>query len=618
MARIHIGNLPATVELTPEETGQIFGAGRRSHCLNFDALEARELLAANFKGALADTLILAEKPRHSHAQMHRLHKVHKVAYSPVNSSIQGLVGQATSTKAKVLPKLQAVNIAANSSVAVEPDGDVVITKADQFKEQYTYHKTAKGWKLIAYNGFGLGGTFLPTNTWVEETWAPDGTHVETFWRQQQHGPPGSSDQIGQLTVEKTKMTLTLYHAAGYPIYNGLLSKNSQDATVTFIVGRTADGGIGTWRQFHVNEPDSSFASDWKNPKAKDIDLTGYYASGWLEFYPSHYVDLQPLQNTWNSAYPGLYKYIDQVGKQEKVGLPIVAEPPGATVESQSKAGVRTETVWNSEHTQSVTFVYGGPDQATLMEQTYGSVVGGNWVATTDHSKAFVSQTATYDKLGGTLLTSDTVRTDADNQNVTFIGTWTSGTNVDNASGYEKASNYLGFSSVTVQYSNGKPVERDGLLQPILGGRYATDTFDSSGTSIVERQISTAKGEPVLETWTSSPTTLTISRNKPFFDIKQDTFKYSLNNKYSDSIFTLVNYSAAFIKPNELFFDNNDGVMSSSYGWRAFTSVDRDSGETNWNYRQKGQSGQEYNAIADPDPQVGVFSDPDLDLDWNKV
>jgi hypothetical protein len=526
MARTRNGDLRTIVELTPEETERIFGAGRRSHRLNFDALEARELLAANFKGALADTLILAEKPRHSHAHMHPLHKVHNIAYSPVNSSVQGLVGLPTSTKAKVLPKLKAANVAANSSVAVEPDGDVVVTKADQFKEQYTYHKTAQGWKLIAYNGYGLPGVFQPTNVWVEETWAPNGTHVENFWKQQQHGAPGSSDQIGQLTVEKTKMTLTMYHAAGYPIYNGLLSKDSWDATVTFIVGRTADGGIGTWRQFHVNEPDSSFAADWKNPKATDIDLTGYYASGWLEYYPSNYVAIQPLQDTWNALYPGLYKYIDLVGREEKVGLPLVAEPPGATVESQSNAGVRTETVWNSGHTQSVTFVYGGPDQATLMEQTYGSAVGGNWVATTDHTKAFVTQTATYDKLGGTLLTSRTVRTDADNQNVTFDGKWTSGTNVDNATGYETASNYLGFSSVTVQYVNGKPVERDGLLQPSLGGRYATDTFDSSGTNIVERQISAAKGGPVLETWTRSSSTLTVSRSNPTPDIKQDKFTYS--------------------------------------------------------------------------------------------
>jgi hypothetical protein len=79
------------------------------------------------------------------------------------------------------------------------------------------------------------------------------------------------------------------------------------------------------------------------------------------------------------------------------------------------------------------------------------------------------------------------------------------------------------------------------------------------------------------------------------------------------------YSAAFINPNDLLFDNNTvDVMSSSYGWRAFTSVDRDSGDTNWNYREKGQSGQEYNADSSPDPQVGEFRGPGLDFDWNLV
>jgi hypothetical protein len=82
----------------------------------------------------------------------------------------------------------------------------------------------------------------------------------------------------------------------------------------------------------------------------------------------------------------------------------------------------------------------------------------------------------------------------------------------------------------------------------------------------------------------------------------------------------VNYSATFVSPIELSFDNYtvDVPPSASYGWRAFTSYDRESGDYNWNYREKAQTGPEYNADSDPFPQVGSFREPDLDENWNKV
>lgn len=64
MARIHIDDLPAVQDLSPEELEQIFGAGRsRFRPLGVESLESREMMAANITASLTGGLLSVQDNR---------------------------------------------------------------------------------------------------------------------------------------------------------------------------------------------------------------------------------------------------------------------------------------------------------------------------------------------------------------------------------------------------------------------------------------------------------------------------------------------------------------------------------------------------------------------------
>jgi hypothetical protein len=407
------------------------------------------------------------------------------------------------------------NLADASSVTVGSNGDVTVTTADGAK---VYQKVENGWMMIAWNHQTPQG-------WVEESWGAGGSYQEVVWISNLHLP---LNKLSQTVIANGVMTITLFHqndfdAYGYNALGWYLDyvTKAQDATVTWTYKLHGDLNNRELVEYHlVNGKGQQYtANAWwaKNPPSTPYFDPAYH--GWFESFPGRN-DIPPPQVP-RSAVAMLHPHVE-----------IAKEPPGATVETQSQGGDRIETVWNTGRTQSISFVYGGPSQATLLEQTYGRMAGGKWVTTTDHSQRFITQTATYDKPGGNLETSVTELKAANGQTVTFNGKWESGTAVSNATGIETASNYLGFSSVTVQYEKGKPVKRYGLLDSYLGGLYATDTFNDAGTAVVKREISNSQGGPVVQTWTGSDTHLTISRANPAPNISQDKSQFVWNDPHT--------------------------------------------------------------------------------------
>ena len=515
----------------------------------------------------------------------------------------------------------------NATAQFSQSGNITLASANGGTN--IYQKVAGGWRSIAANHNGLQPGiqdhfkllalnlkgYQPSQIWAEDTWAPNGEFIETLWKSAQHGAAGSADELGQLVIQKDSMTLTQFHATGYKIYHGLLQAYSQDATVTRVYSRKASGGIGTLLEYHVAEANSSWAADWKKPNS-GRDLSGYYPSGWLEYLPNSYSVAPDINDAWR-------RYAGLTGVEiSQKGYAPVRVPPGVTATASEKNGTRTETYWDQAHAQSLTFVYANKDQKDLIEQTYGRTENGKWVTTTDHSKAFVLQTLTYNKPGGNLLSSVTTRKAPDDRDVTFTGTWTSGTAMNNVTGSETATNYLNFSSVTVNYQNGKAIIRSGPLQ---SGGYAVDTFDSKGTAIVNRKISNPMGGPVVQTWTGSDNELTVTRDNPIAGITSDKSKYVWKTKAEKGYFrgyNLVNFDATYTQPTKLFFTpkregGKDEGMFSSYDWRGFTSYSKADEYWDWHYRELGS----YNAPSSPNPQVPGWSQPsvnDLSHYWTYI
>jgi hypothetical protein len=498
-----------------------------------------------------------------------------------------------------------------SSTDVTPNGDVIVSATDGASSQ-EFQKVSAGWKMIAWNQYELPGLFQPEPVFVEDDWAPEGALTENIWNLWGHGAPGSTSQYAQLIVQQSQITLTLYHAAGYPIYFGVQTANSQDATVTWTFDRAKGGGVGAMLQYHVDDRDTSWSADWINQSV--YHDSNYYGSGWLEWYPNH--NSISVPSPFNK---GLMTHVNQAAVQAQTGNAPIPIPPGVSLQQQTLNGHPAMTYWNSPHTNSVTFVYQGQAKKTLIGQIYGRPVDGKWVTTTDHSKAFISQTATFDKLGGNIQTSVTTLTPANGQTATLNGTWTSGTAVDNATGIETGANYLNFGSVTIQYQNGKPVTRYGVLQQDQGGYYATDTFNSSGTSVVQRDVANAKGGPTTQTWTGSGDNLAISWNNPDPSTSIEVTTQQLNAPHSGYTgYTMLTFRVALVKPLDFVFNNGTDVMMTTYNWRAFASYDRGNDDWNWNYREKAQTGREHLAQSDPSAQLPFSSTPFLDKYWNNL
>ena len=524
--------------------------------------------------------------------MHLEYLEDRIALSTILPESSPALIQAMSTNEKsaarshsaLYTKSQALASVATSTADVSPNGDVIVSALDGSSVK-TFQKVGNGWKLIAWNHWEEIGVYP---VWVEDNWAPNGTLVESGWS----GSAVGSTRYYQLNVGND-ITLTQYGAAGYEIYFGIQVARTTNAIATWTFARSKDGGVGTPLEYNIAQNGTSWAANWQNQTV--YPDRQYYASGWLEWYPNHYSVLVPSPHLGYGPSPdGLAAYVNNVGVEQQRGNALIAIPPDVTKQQGEVNGHPADTFWNSADTKSVTCVYEGQDKKNLIEQIYGSTVGGKWVTVTDHSKAFISQTATFDKRGGTIETSATTFKAANGYTVTLYGTWKSGTAVDNATGIETGTDYLGFSSVTVQYQNGKPVTRHGVLGQYLGGFYATDTFNSSGSSIIERDLANSKGGSTFQTWTAgSGNTLRISWSNPDPSTDEEMTVYELDAPHSDYTgYTMLNFYVALVKPIEFYFHDTAQVDMTTYSWSAYPSYSRANGWT-WNYREQAQTGRKH-------------------------
>jgi hypothetical protein len=435
---------------------------------------------------------------------------------------------------------------------LNPDGTVTVTTKDGAK---VYKYVGNGWKLIAFNR-------QTQERWVEEAWGADGTYTKNVWFVKQHGQVGGSDHFIQIVIANGTMTLTRYHISSDYWWGGS-RYTANDATLKWVYAVDANGTITSdlyglhLLTFEVTTSDG-YSNHWKKGGVRPE----YYNNGWKEWRN----DPPPIvQGTWIAS-------LDVRGET-------VTVPGGLTIEAGAKGGKWVETIWNKEHTQSISFVYSGPDRKELLSQTYGRLNDkGQWVETTTGARDFITRTDTYDKLGGKLVARETTRKAADGRDVTFHGQWKGDKWV------ETAANYLGFKSVTVEYDqlNGHAVKRYGELRD---GRYAVDTFDASGQQVVRRDIFDKQGGTLKETWTGNDSSLTITRYNPTADIAQDELHYGMVG----GNFELDRYSARFNKPVRHWFVLPNGREST-----------QDITEYHWSYHQD----ENHNDIYREGPSAG--------------
>jgi hypothetical protein len=592
MARIRIDDLPITETVTPEEQEQILGAGRRSFRPSIEGLENREMYAANLGSALTPGLRALADAARGDALVRTLTPANEVQVGGLGATAAsgglgsaGLAGPSPALDEalwggggmgvrgdahRATQFKEGVVQAASTGFMLNADGTVTVTTPDSYK---VYQPAGAGWKVIA-SGRQMG------NEWVEETWGVNGTRTRNAWTTRQHGQVGSKDHLSQIVIANGKATVTAYHAKGVPYFWKMIGPyTSNDATVTWVYSVGTDGNpkYGDLLEYHLMTHDGYY-NNWLKEKV-GIGGGDYYKDGW---------DTWIEDSGWRGVDVGTrvsWEVRSNWGPGETVDA-----PPNVPIQSQWKDGKWVETIWNKEHTQSITFVYSGQDKKELLAQTYGRLETGKWVETTTHSKDFITRTETYDKFGGTLLSRETTRTAADGRTATFHGSMQSGKWV------ETANDYLGYSSVTVEYDHpkGHPVKRYGQL---TDGRYATDTFDSSGQHVVKREIFDKPGGKLLETWTvswrDSGPELTISRDNPTGTIAHDVFTYRwVTNKDTKlSNYQLQSYDATFKEPMKIQFDKETTETDSTeYHWRTWTD---DTGQTH--YRESRQGGLDHNA-----------------------
>jgi hypothetical protein len=300
----------------------------------------------------------------------------------------------------------------------------------------------------------------------------------------------------------------------------------------------------------------------------------------------------------------------------------LATLPGVMIQGQAKDGKWIETIWNSDHTQLVRYVYSG-DKKDLLAQTYGEMQNGKWVETTTAigSKDFITRTETFDKVDGTILSRETTRKAFDGREVTFHGEMKGGRWV------ETAKDYLSFRSVTVEFDQpfGHAVKRYGILKD---GRYAIDTFDGSGQKVVQRDIYDREGGTRKETWKGSDTELTITRYNPSDNIREEEYHYGMVEQDSGPQFVLNGYRASFNKPVKYTFttgsrrgeDVDKEVDITEYHWRYYTNKIREGERGSYTYSyqdnyREGSTSANYNANG------GASFASNIDLGgrlWNKV
>ncbi len=516
---------------------------------------------------------------------------------------------------------------------LQADGTVRVNTADGYK---VYQRVGNVWKLVQYNhqitinryrsiGTTREGGFigcLPgqnnltsdnymVTMFVEESWAADGTYTQDLWTKQAHGGDDSPDHFAR-TVIKDGIATTTYFREPSVNYSSSSIRWGQDdhSRVTVVYNVSATGAPGELISYEVvpSYAGERFTNKWTK---KDGWNVAEPWGGWDKFI-GHAMEAKFFAPSW-SVNPAA---------QETVSV-----PPLVTIENGMRDGKYFERIWNTDRTQSITYVYSGQDKKEMLGQTFGEMKNGKWVETTTHSKDFITRTETFDKVGGTLLSRETTRLAANNSQVTFHGEMKGGKWV------ETANDYLSFRSVTVEYDQpyGHAVKRYGQLRD---GRFAVDTFDGSGRQVVQRDIFDKQGGTLKETWKGSDNDLTITRYNPTADVKQDELHYGIVQTDSGPSFVLRGYRASFNKPQHVTFtvgsrggeDRTKDFDITDYHWsystRHVNTGTRQDPDWSWqdNYREGSDSAGTGSCNADSSPQFGPGSSFDIGQQpiWNKV
>ncbi len=550
---------------------------RRGYRCTFDALEDRALFAGDLAGALAA--------------------------APIELARAGAAARLRpSVDAPAIRRGQDAAVAGSQVLA---NGNISVAFADGSTK--VYHKVAKGWNVVAWNHPAASGP-----GWIEDSWLPDGTLVEDYWNGKNHGAAGSTDQYSRLVVGPSTITLTLYHANGVRIYWGVNNANTNDGTVTWTYARAANGGLGMLQTYHVSDPGTSYAADYINPQS-GLSLSGYYASGWLEYLPNRYGTPVPgISFSGIAALNGVDagQLANQAGVAQR-NPETVNVPPGVKVQDGGgapwKVTYRTSAYPGGADPSMVAFAYKKSDQKDLLFRVIGGPQGKDWVTTatavdTGAFTGFITKTATYDRAGGTLLRSQTVRVAPDGATVTFHG------RKDGGLWLSSADFYLGFQRVTIESRAGIPVKRYGTTRVSISGVgseggtsgvYAVNFYNKEGsgvvpgTRIVKREVFAEQGGRLLQTWTVSGKSIKIARDDPAPDVSHDEFEISPFDRKTQEGDEVLKYDARFKKPLNLAWDYDANPTetrdSTSYHWWAAYDVPSDS----WSYRARGSSGGEH-------------------------
>ena len=102
-----------------------------------------------------------------------------------------------------------------------------------------WDKVGSGQKRVSREALSPGSD----GRFTEETWGANGRYVKNVWTRREHGGADSMDHISQTVWEGSRVTITLFHQAGYyeVSSSGWGIGPSKDANVTYVYSVDATG-----------------------------------------------------------------------------------------------------------------------------------------------------------------------------------------------------------------------------------------------------------------------------------------------------------------------------------------------------------------------------------------
>jgi hypothetical protein len=289
---------------------------------------------------------------------------------------------------------------------------------------------------------------------------------------------GSTDHLSQIVIANGKATVTAYHAKNaHYCWNMQGPYTANDATLKWVYSVHADGVTVNYNdllEYHLMTHDGYY-NNWMKERVGSGG-GGYYKDGW---------DVWIEDGNWRGEDVGHVSQLVTNRSSAPIGTTIETLPPIVRTNGEWQDGKWVETFWNKDKTQFTAFVYSGQDKKYLIARVFGREEGGKWVETTISSvgfdKDFITRTVTYDKQGGTPISSVTVRRLGDGREVTFHG------KAEGNHWVETATDTSAFKSRKETYDRlgGKLIARETTLVESGQVLVVKDSLQSNGTWVVE-------------------------------------------------------------------------------------------------------------------------------------